>query len=106
MIPLNAGEHLPKCPSQCADAIWTFFNERWAAPATEIREVTETFQALDLNGDPKVIPAGARLTDVRLGPANAGQSNEDPSLAAFQFDRQICFGSAYELFKNTEVVQG
>jgi len=105
MIPLNAGEKLPKCPSHCPDVIWTFFNEKWAAPPSEVRGVKESFQALNLDGDPQVVPAGARLTDVRLGPGRGGRPNDDPTLVAFQCDGQVYFGSAYELFKKTEVIQ-
>ena len=42
------------------DAIWTFFNEKWSAPPGEIRETAEPFPALDLSGDPRQIPVGAR----------------------------------------------
>jgi hypothetical protein len=105
IIPLNAGETLPRCPSHCPDVIWTFFNEKWTAPPAEIREVTQSFQALDLNGDPRLIPAGVRLTDVRLGPRLASRPGQDPSLAAFQFEAQVFFGSAHELFKKTEVIR-
>ena len=98
LIPLNAGETLPACPSRCADANWTFFNEKWSSPPGEIRETAESFPALDLTGDPRQIPVGARLTEVNLGP------ERDPNLAAFHFDGQVYFGSAYELFQKTRVI--
>ena len=70
MIPVDSGETLPACPSRCLDAIWTFFNEKWNPPPGEIRETAEAFPALDLTGDPHRIPAGARLTEVHLGPSS------------------------------------
>ena len=94
-IPVNAGEALPACPSRCADAIWTFFNEKWSPPPGEIRETAEPFPALDLTGDPRHIPVGARLTDVHLGPER---------LASFHFDGQVYFGSSAELFHKTRVI--
>ena len=105
LIPVNAGETLPTCPSRCVDPIWTYFNEKWYAPAGEIREVIEPFPALDLTGDPHQIPAGARLTDVRLGPEPAGNPHADPKLAAFHFDGQAYFGSASELLQKTKVIR-
>lgn len=104
MIPVEADEILPVCPSRCPDAIWTFFNEKWSAPPGEIREAAEPFPALDLTGDPRQIPAGARLTEVRLGPAQPGQAHGEAKLAAFHFDGQVYFGSAYELFRKTKVI--
>ncbi len=95
MIPVNAGETLPACPSRCVDAIWTFFDEKWSAPPGEIRETAEVFPALDVTGDPRQIPVGARLTEVHLG---------SPKLAAFHFDGQVYFGSADELFQKTRVI--
>lgn len=95
MIPVNAGEALPACPSLCTDAIWTFFNEKWSPEPGEIRETAEVFPALDLSGDPHQIPVGARLTEVHLGP---------PKLAAFHFDGQVYFGSADELFHKTRLL--
>jgi hypothetical protein len=103
MIPLNAGEELPECPSHCADVIWTYFNEKWSAPPVEVREATESFEALDINGEHALIPAGAQLSDVGLGPSHAGSLNDTPSLAAFHFDGQVYFGSAAEFFKKTKV---
>lgn len=105
MIPVSAGETLPGCPSQCPDTIWTFFNDRWSAPPAEVREATADFAALDLRGDPRTIPMGARLTEVRLGPERQGSAGRDLNLAAFQFDGQVYFGSAQELFKNSRIVQ-
>ncbi|HUE22795.1 MAG TPA: hypothetical protein VMQ86_14010 [Bryobacteraceae bacterium] len=93
-IQVNAGEALPVCPSQCADAIWTFFNE-WNAPTGEIRETAEAFPALDLSGDPRQIPVGSRLTEIHLGPER---------LASFHFDGQVYFGSSDELFHKTRVI--
>lgn len=104
LIPVNAGEILPICPSRCPDAIWTFFNEKWSAPAGEIRETAEPFPALDLMGDPHQIPVGARLTEVHLGPEHPGLPAKDPKLAAFHFDGQVYFGSAYEIFRKTRVI--
>jgi len=104
IIPVNAGEALPACPSRWADAIWSFFNEKWSAPPGEIRETAEPFPALDLTGDPRQIPIGARLTDVNLGPERAGLPRTSPNLAAFHFDGQVYFGSAYELFQKTRVI--
>jgi len=106
MIPVEAGEQLPVCPSRCPDAIWTFFNEKWSAPPGEVREATEPFPALDLTGDPRQIPVGARLTEVHLGPEQSGQALQEPKLAAFHFAGQVYFGSAYELFRKTKVVSG
>lgn len=96
-IPVNASETLPACPSRCADAIWTYFNEKWSAPPEETRETAEAFPALDLTGDPRQIPVGARLTEVNLGPER---------LAAFHFDGQVYFGSTDELFQKTRVISG
>jgi len=104
MIPLDEGETLPTCPSRCPDAIWTFFNEKWTGPPEEIRETAEIFPALDLAGDRRQIPAGARLTDVKLGPEQPGHALRDPKLAAFHFDGQVYFGSAAELFQKTKVI--
>jgi len=104
MIPLNAGETLPACPSRCADAIWTFFNEKWSAPPGEIRETTESFAALNLSGDPRQLPVGARLTEVHLGPEHPGLPRTDPKLAAFHFDGQVYFGSAAELLQKTTLI--
>ena len=95
MIPVNAGETLPACPTRCADAIWTFFNEKRSAPPGEIRETAEVFPALDLAGDPRQIPVGARLTEIHLGPER---------LAAFHFDGQVYFVSTDELFHKTRVI--
>ena len=105
MIPLNAGETLPACPSRCADAIWSFFNEKWSAPPGEIRETAESFPAHNLSGDPRQIPVGARLTEVHLGPEHQGLPRTDPNLAAFHFDGQVYFGSAEELFHKTRVIR-
>lgn len=99
-------EKLPKCPTHCKDVIWTFFNEKWTAPPTEVRGVRESFQALDLDGDARLMPAGARLTDVRLGPGRSGQSSANPTLAAFQCDGQVYFGSADELIQKTDLIRG
>ena len=104
LIPVTEGETLPACPSRCADAIWSFFNEKWSAPPGEIRETAEVFPALDLSGDPRQIPVGARLTEVHLGPEHPGLPRTDRKLAAFHFDGQVYFGSAYELFQKTRVV--
>lgn len=104
LIPVNAGELLPPCPSRCADGIWTFFNEKWSAPPGEVREAAEPFPALDLTGDAHQIPAGARLTEVHLGPERPGLPRTDPNLAAFHFGGQVYFGSASELFQKTRVV--
>lgn len=104
MIPVNAGEVLPTCPSRCADAIWTFFNEKWHAPSGEVREAVESFPALDLTGDPRQIPVGARLVEVHLGPAPPGHPLGDPKLASFHFDGQVYFGSADELFQKTRII--
>jgi len=103
LIPVNAGESLPACPSKCADPIWTFFNEKWSIPG-EIRETAESFPALDLAGDPRQIPVGARLTEIRFGPDRQGLPYPDPKLAAFHFDGQVYFGSAYELLHKTRVI--
>jgi hypothetical protein len=104
IIPVNEGETLPACPSRCADAIWTFFNEKWSTPPGEIRETAAPFPALDLSGDPRQIPVGARLTEVNLGPERPGFPAADPKLAAFHFDGQVYFGSAYELFLKTRII--
>jgi hypothetical protein len=104
MIPVNAGETLPACPSRCADAIWTFFNEKWSAPPGEIRETATPFPALDLNGDPRQIPVGARLIDVHLGPERPGPAPSDPKLAAFHYDGQVYFASAAELLHNSRAI--
>jgi len=104
MISMNAGETLPACPSRCADAIWTFFDEKWGVPAGEVRETTEALGALDLSGDPRQIPVGARLTEVHLGPEHPGLPRTDPKLAAFHFDGQVYFGSAHELFQKTRLI--
>jgi len=103
LIPVSAGEALPACPSRCADAIWTFFNEKWSAPG-EIRETAEPFPGLDLSGDPRQIPVGARLTEIHWGPDQPGLPPEDPKLAAFHFDGQVYFVSAQELLQKTRVV--
>ncbi|HTQ53213.1 MAG TPA: hypothetical protein VMI94_02070 [Bryobacteraceae bacterium] len=105
MIPVNAGETLPTCPSRCADAIWTYFNDKWHAPPGEVREAVETFAALDLQGDARQIPAGARLIDVSLGPEQADSPQGDPKVAAFRYDGQVYFSSVYELFRKTIVVE-
>lgn len=104
MIPVDAGEALPTCPSRCPDAIWTFFGEKSHAPPEEIREAVEAFPALDLTGDPRQIPVGARLTEVRLGPEQPGHPLRDPKLVAFRFEGQVYFGSAGELFRKTKVI--
>lgn len=104
IIPISAGESLPACPSRCADAIWTFFNDKWSAPPGEVRETDVEFPALDLSGDPHQIPVGATLTDVHLGPEQLGSPQSDPKLAAFHFDGQVYFGSAYELFQKTRPI--
>lgn len=104
MIPMNAGETLPACPSRCADSIWTFFNEARGAPPGEIRETAEAFPALDLSGFSRRIPVGARLTEVYLGPEDPGLPRTDPKLVAFHFDGQVYFGSAYELLRKTRAV--
>lgn len=106
VIPIKAGETLPGCPSRCADAIWTFFEEKWHTPPGEVRETEVPFPALDLSGDPRQIPVGARLTEVHLGPEFAEASAEDPKLAAFRFDGQVYFGSAEELLHKTRLVSG
>lgn len=106
MIPLNAGEALPTCPSRCADPIWSFFNEKWSAPPGEIRETAESFPALDLTGDPRQIPVGARLTEINLGPARPDLRHPDPKLASFHYDGQVYFGSAEELFQKTRAISG
>ncbi len=100
LIPVNAGESLPACPSRCGDAIWSFFNEKWSAPG-ETRETAEAFPALDLTGDPRQIPVGARLTEIHLGPEQPGLPQTNPKLAAFHFDGQVYFGSAHELLQKT-----
>jgi len=104
MIPLSAGERLPVCPTKCADAIWTFFNERFSAPQTETREAVTSFAALDLSGDPQPIPVGARLSDVRLGPEPAGKPGRDPDLAAFRFNGKVYFGSAEQVIQNSKLI--
>jgi hypothetical protein len=106
LIPVNAGETLPACPSRCADGSWTFFNEKWSAPPEETRETAEPFPAHDLTGDPRQIPVGARLTEIKLGPDQPGLPRTDPKLAAFRFDGQVYFGSAYELLQKTRVISG
>jgi hypothetical protein len=103
MIPLNAGEELPVCPSRCADVIWTLYTDKVNTPPTEIRAVTEAFEALDLRGEHNPIPQDAQLTDVRMGPGPEG--NHSPSLAAFQFSGQVYFASAHELIKKTKVIE-
>jgi len=105
MIPLNAGEKLPACPTGCVGPIWTFYNEKSAPASGEVREVTESFSALDLNGDPRAIPAGAWLAGVDVGPRYRDERNADPSLAAFHFDGRVYFGSAQELFRKSKVIQ-
>jgi len=104
MIPVDAGEVLPTCPTRCPDVIWTFFDQKWHSPPGEVREAAEAFPALDLRGDPRQIPAGARLTDVSLGPQQPGFAIRDPKLAAFHFDGRVYFGSASELFSKTRIV--
>src|SRR5579862_1817585 len=99
MIPVNAGEVLPTCPSRCADAIWTYFNEKWHAPPGEVREAVQAFSALDLQGDARQIAAGTRLNDISLGPEKAGMPEGDPKVAAFRCDGQVFFTSADELFR-------
>jgi hypothetical protein len=106
MIPVNAGETLPTCPSRCADAIWTYFNEKWHAPPGEVRETVAEFAALDLQGEARQIPAGARLADISLGPEQTGHPHGDPKLAAFRYDGQVYFSSANDLFGKTAVVVG
>ncbi|MGO4879379.1 MAG: hypothetical protein ACLP59_00985 [Bryobacteraceae bacterium] len=105
VVPIKAGEALPACPSRCADTIWTFFEEKWYAPPGEVRETSEPFPALDLSGDPRQIPVGARLTEVHLGPEAPGVPAHDPKLAAFHFDGQVYFGSADELLHKTRVIR-
>ena len=105
MIPLNAGERLPACPTRCADAIWTFFNDKFSVPQTETREATASFPALDLNGDPQPIPVGARLSDVRLGPEPQGMPGRDPDLAAFRCDGKVYFGSAEQVIQNSKIIR-
>jgi len=104
MTPVNAGETLPACPSRCADAIWTFFNEKWSSPPGEVRETAEAFSALDLSGNPREIPVGALLTDIHLGPEHPDLPRTDPKLAAFHFDGQVYFGSADQLFNKTRII--
>jgi hypothetical protein len=94
-IPMNAGDSLPACPSRCPDAIWSFFNEKWSAPPGDTRETAEPFPAHGLTGDPRQIPVGARLTEVHMGPER---------LAAFNFDGQVYFGSADDLFQKTRAL--
>ena len=106
MIPLNEGEALPGCPSRCTDGIWTFYDERLGPPATETRETLETFSALDLAGERTAIPAGARLSDVHLGPGPQDAAHPNPSLAAFHFKGQVYFVSAQELLEKTKVSEG
>ncbi|HVN07266.1 MAG TPA: hypothetical protein VMT86_22760 [Bryobacteraceae bacterium] len=106
VIPVNAGETLPTCPSRCGDAIWTFFNEKWHAPAGETREAIDNFPALDLHGDAEQIPAGARLTEVHLGPAPPGHPLGDPTLASFYYGGRVYFISAVELNQKTKPVPG
>jgi hypothetical protein len=105
MIPLNAGERLPACPTRCPDAIWTFFNDKFSVPQTETREAIASFQALDWNGDPQPIPVGARLSDVRLGPEPQGKPGRDPDLAAFRCDGKVYFGSAEQVIQNSKVIR-
>jgi hypothetical protein len=105
MIPLNAGEILPSCPTRCPDAIWTFFNDKFNVAQTETREAIASFPALDLHGDPQPIPVGARLSDVRLGPEPRGKPGRDPDLAAFRFDGKVYFGSAEQVIQNSKVVR-
>jgi hypothetical protein len=105
MIPLNAGEKLPACPSRCVDAIWTFFNDKFNTPKTETRQATVSFPALDWSGDPQPIPVGATLSDVRLGPDPQGKPGRDPDLAAFRFDGKVYFGSAEQVIQNSKVVE-
>jgi hypothetical protein len=105
MIPVNSGENLPTCPSRCADAIWTFFNEKWQAPPGQIREAVAEFAALDLQGDAHPIPAGARLTDVSLGPECSDPPNGSANVAAFRCDGQVLFSSADELFLKTVIIK-
>jgi hypothetical protein len=104
MVLMNAGKTLPGCPSRCVDAIWTFFNEKWDAPAGEIRSTTKAFAALDLSGELRQIPVGARLTEVDLVPARPSHPRLDPKLAAFHFDGRVHFGSADELFRKTRLI--
>jgi hypothetical protein len=104
MIPLNAAEKLPACPTRCADVIWTFFNEKFSVPQTETREAVSSFAALDLSGDPQPIPVGARLSDVRLGPEPQGKPGRDPDLAAFRFDGKVYFSSAAQVIQNSKLV--
>ena len=104
LVPFNAGEILTACPGRCPDTIWTFFNEKWNLPPAEVRETVLPFSALDITGERKHIPAGARLEDVRLGPPQTGPLRDDPKLAAFRYDGQVCFVSAEELFEKTIVV--
>jgi hypothetical protein len=106
MIPANDGEVLPACPNHCVDNIWTFFNDKSGAAPTESREATDSFQALDLTGEPRAIPAGATLTDVRFGPEDQGGLRKDRNVAAFRFDGRVYFGSADALFQKTKVIQG
>ena len=105
MIPVNAGESLPICPSRCADGIWTFYNER-AVSSGETRECLESFPALDFAGEPNIIPAGAWLTEVSLGPGAATDLQSEPSLAAFHFEGRVYFVSARELLQKTKVIKG
>jgi len=104
MIPVNPGERLPACPNRCADAIWTFFNQSWDSPPGEVREASETFRAHDLDGEPRQIPAGARLTGIHFGPDLPDTGHANPKLAAFHFEGQVYFGSAAELFRKTTVI--
>jgi len=104
VIPVNSGENLPSCPSRCADAIWTFFNEKWHTPPVETREAIDGFPALDLHGDPEPIPVGARLTEVHLGPAPPGHPLGDPTLASFHYAGQVYFISAAELYRKSKTV--
>ena len=104
IIPVTAGERLPSCPSRCADAIWTFFNEKWSPPPGEVRGTAEAFPAHDLSGNPRQIPVGARLTEINLGPQHPDIPSTDPKLAAFHFDGQVYFGSAAELLQKTTLI--
>jgi hypothetical protein len=105
MIPINAGERLPVCPSRCPDGIWTFYNERASIVSGETRECLESFPALDFAGEPNTIPAGAWLTDVNLGPRTADNPHEEASLAAFHFEGRVYFVSAHELLQKTKLIK-
>ena len=103
LIPVDAGERLPTCPSRCADGIWTFYNEKPSLTPGQTRETVESFQALDLGGDPAAIPVGAWLTEVSLGPE--ANSESEPTLAAFNFEGRVYFVSARELLQKTKEAQ-